>query len=339
MKNIRTIDLHNFNLEKGKQQELISLSYQIVGKPLGSAPVIVVNHSLTGNSNVSGRNGWWNGVIGDNKSINTAVYTIITFNIPGNGYNENEDDLITNYRDFTIRDIAAIFWEGLFCLKVNSLFAVIGEGLGGSIAWEMAALQPKGIENLIPIATDWKTTDRILATVLLQEQLLTNSEDPIIDARYYANLYYKNPDYINQLFKRSNFDTNSIEIIEKCILEKNQFKIKGYRMMNYLMKSNDLTRNRIDFSSVLKTITASIYCIGIDTEGIFSTEENRNTALKLIKIKSNVFYKEFKSEFGFDAYLKEDETISAILQPIFKTKSIRIQNQFSYTQVNYPIFT
>jgi homoserine O-acetyltransferase len=105
------------------------------------------------------------------------------------------------------------------------------------------------------------------------------------------------------------------------------------------MKSNDITRNRIDFSSVLKTITASIYCIGIDTEGIFSTEENRNTALKLIKIKSNVFYKEFKSEFGFDAYLKEDETISAILQPIFKTKSIRIQNQFSYTQVNYPIFT
>jgi hypothetical protein len=34
-----------------------------------------------------------------------------------------------------------------------------------------------------------------------------------------------------------------------------------------------------------------------------------------------------------------DETISAILQPIFKTKSIRIQNQFSYTQVNYPMFT
>jgi homoserine O-acetyltransferase len=174
---------------------------------------------------------------------------------------------------------------------------------------------------------------------LVQEQLLTNSEDPIIDARYYANLYYKNPDYINQLFKRSNFDTNTIEIIEKCILEKNQFKIKGYRMMNYLMKSNDLTRNRIDFSSVLKTITASIYCIGIDTEGIFSAEENRNTALKMIKIKSNVFYKEFKSEFGFDAYLKEDETISAILQPIFKTKSIRIQNQFSYTQESYPMFT
>ncbi|MFM1753648.1 MAG: hypothetical protein RLZZ236_587 [Bacteroidota bacterium] len=52
MKNIRTIDLHQFNLEKGKQQELISLSYQIFGLPIGRAPIIVVNHSLTGNSNV-----------------------------------------------------------------------------------------------------------------------------------------------------------------------------------------------------------------------------------------------------------------------------------------------
>lgn len=109
MKNIRTIDLQNFTLEKGKQQELVSLSYQIVGQPIGTAPVIVVNHSLTGNSNVCGRNGWWNGIIGESKTIDTDTYTIITFNIPGNGYNENEDDVITNYRDFTIRDIATIF--------------------------------------------------------------------------------------------------------------------------------------------------------------------------------------------------------------------------------------
>lgn len=339
MKNIRTIDLQNFNLEKGKQQEIISLSYQIAGQPIGTAPIIVVNHSLTGNSNVCGRNGWWNGIIGENKSINTAIYTIITFNIPGNGYNESEDDLISNYRDFTIRDIASMYWEGLFLLHVSSVFAVIGGGLGGSIAWEMAALQPKRIENLIPIATDWKATDQILATVLLQEQLLNNSEDPLIDARYYANLYYKNSDYVNQIFNRSNLDTSSIEIIEKCISEKNQFKIKGFRMMNYLMKSNDLTRNRGDFFSIIKTITASIYLIGIETEGFFSIEENRKMALQMIKIKPNVFYKEFKSEFGFDAYLKEVETISAILQPIFKTKSIRIQNQFTYSQANYSMFT
>lgn len=334
MKNIRTIDLQNFTLEKGKQQELISLSYQIVGQPIGTAPVIVVNHSLTGNSNVCGRNGWWNGIIGESKTIDTNTYTIITFNIPGNGYNENEDDVITNYRDFTIRDIATIFWEGLFTLKVNSLFAVIGGGLGGVIAWEMAAIQPNRIENLIPIATDWKTTDRIISNVLIQDQLLNNSEDPIVDARYYANLYFKNTEYVNQLFRRTNLESSSINAVEKCILTKNKCQISGYRLMNFIQKSNDLCRNRTDFKTVMSAIKATIYLIGIDTDGMYSVDENRSTFLKLRKIKSNVFYHEIESDFGQDAYLKESETIANFLQPIFKSKPISIRNKFNYNFMN-----
>jgi homoserine O-acetyltransferase len=334
MKNIRTIDLQNFTLEKGKQQELISLSYQIVGQPIGTAPVIVVNHSLTGNSNVCGRNGWWNGIIGESKTIDTDTYTIITFNIPGNGYNENEEDVITNYRDFTIRDIATIFWEGLFTLKVNSLFAVIGGGLGGTIAWEMAAIQPNRIENLIPIATDWKTTDRIISNVLIQDQLLNNSEDPMVDARYYANLYFKNTEYVNHLFRRTNLESSSINAIEKCILSKNKCQISGYRLMNFIQKSNDLCRNRTDFKTVMSAIKATIYLIGIDTDGMYSVDENRSTFLKLRKIKSNVFYHEIESDFGQDAYLKESETIANFLQPIFKSKPISIRNKFNYNFMN-----
>lgn len=334
MKNIRTIDFQNFNLEKGKLQELISLSYQIVGQPIGSAPVIVVNHSLTGNSNVCGRNGWWNGIIGEGKTIDTENYTIITFNIPGNGYNENPEDLLQNYRDFTIRDIATLFWEGLFNLKVNSVFAVIGGGLGGAIAWEMAVLQPKRIENLIPIATDWKTTDRIIANVLIQDQLLNNSEDPMVDARYYANLYFKNPDYVNQLFRRTNVETSSITAIEKCISNQNKCQISGYRLMNFMQKSNDLCRNRADFSSLIRSINATIHLIGIDTDGMYSVDESRITFLKLRKFKTDVFYHEIESNFGQDAYLNETATIASFLQPIFKSKQISIRNKFSYNYMN-----
>ena len=75
---------------------------------------MVVNHSLTGNSNVSGPNGWWNGIVGENKPIDTNYFTVIVFNIPGNGYDNQTGNLIENYRDFTVRDIARIFWEGLF---------------------------------------------------------------------------------------------------------------------------------------------------------------------------------------------------------------------------------
>ena len=47
--------------------ELI-LSYQLFGQPLGSAPVVLVNHALTGNSNVTGDSGWWSDLIGEDKN-------------------------------------------------------------------------------------------------------------------------------------------------------------------------------------------------------------------------------------------------------------------------------
>ena len=114
MKNIRNIDLFDFNLEKGKQLEHIALSYEVVGQPLGTAPIIIVNHSLTGNATVSGRYGWWNGLIGENKTIDINIYTIISFNIPGNGFEDNYEALIPNYRDFTIRELQQFFGKVFF---------------------------------------------------------------------------------------------------------------------------------------------------------------------------------------------------------------------------------
>ena len=210
MENLEKIDLFNFDLEIGKQKAYLPLLYQVFGQPLGSAPVVVVNHSLTGNSNVTGENGWWSGVVGENKPVDTDYFTVIVFNIPGNGFDDNIDNLIDNYRDYSIRDIARIFWEGLFFLKVKNVYAVIGGSLGGAIAWEMAALQPDKIDNLIPIATDWKATDWVIANVLIQDQILNHSDDPIVDARLHATLLYRTPEYVNQRFKRSKLDELSV---------------------------------------------------------------------------------------------------------------------------------
>ena len=95
------------------------LSYEIFGQPIGSAPTVVINHALTGNSTIIGKNGWWNDVVGNNKTINILKYTVIAFNIPGNGY---DDFYIFDYKLITTKQIAEIFWYGLDHLKIQNLF-------------------------------------------------------------------------------------------------------------------------------------------------------------------------------------------------------------------------
>lgn len=322
MKKLEKIDLFNFELENGKQRAYISLFYQVFGQPINTAPIVVVNHALTGNSNITGENGWWNDLIGENKTIDTNYFTVIAFNIPGNGFDNNFGNLISNYKDFTIRDIARIFWEGLFFLNVNSIFALIGGSLGGAIAWEMTALQPDKIENVIPIATDWKATDWVIANVLIQDQILNNSDDPIADARLHAMLLYRTPQSVNQRFQREKFNENSIFQIENWLVNhgiklKNRFRLSSYKLMNHLLKTNDITRERNNFQSVITTINANIHIVAVDTDYFFIADENRKDYQQAKMVKENVFYHEINSIHGHDAFLIEFNQLAKILSSIF----------------------
>ena len=119
---IRKIEINNYISEKGDNWNFI-LSYQLFGKPLGNSPVVLVNHSLTGNSNLTGQKGWWKSLVGKNKIIDLEKYTILIFNIPGNGY---ENELIHNYKDLVLRDIAKVFLIAIEKMSIKSLFAMIG---------------------------------------------------------------------------------------------------------------------------------------------------------------------------------------------------------------------
>ena len=56
MKNqLQHIKIKNFTTELGAAVLELNLSYQVFGKELGTAPIILINHALTGNSEVAVR--------------------------------------------------------------------------------------------------------------------------------------------------------------------------------------------------------------------------------------------------------------------------------------------
>lgn len=317
------IIITNFTTQSNVLNPEIKLSYQLFGKALGTAPVVLVNHALTGNSNVAGKDGWWQDLVGDDKVIDTTIYTVLAFNIPGNGY---DGFVIENYKDFVARDIANIFLLGLKELKIEQLFALIGGSLGGGIAWEMAVLNPDITQNLIPVATDWKSTDWLIANCQIQEQFLINSKNPVHDARMHAMLCYRTPESFNERFQRSKNEELEIFNVESWLLHhgkklQERFQLSAYKLMNQLLKTIDVTKNRPTDFNVLENIHGNIHIIGVDSDLFFTAEENRQTHKQLAVTNPNVTYNEIHSVHGHDAFLMEYEQLEKIVEGIFVPSS------------------
>ncbi len=316
---INPILLQNFTTESGAVYSELPLSYALFGQALHTAPIVLVNHALTGNAQVIGENGWWNDLIGAEKTIDINKYTILAFNVPGNGV---DSFLIENHQDFTARDVARLFLKGIEDLNISKLHTVIGGSVGGGIAWEMLALSPKITKNLIPIATDWKSTDWLIANCYLQEQILKNSSQPIEDARIHAMLCYRSPESFKEKFNRTINENLAVFNVESWLQHhgtklQERYQLASYKMMNQLLKTIDITRNSDDFETLLSKTDANIHIVAINSDLFFTPRENLETYTDLKKFKENVFYKEIDSVHGHDAFLIEYKQLDNLLKSIF----------------------
>ena len=324
MDNLFKLNIKNYISENEKNFD-IELSYELFGQPLGQAPIVLVNHALTGNSSVTGKNGWWNSLIGQNKLIDTNDFTVLAFNFPGNGY---DGFFIKNYEDLILRDIANIFLIGLEKLKIKKLFAIIGGSIGGGLVWEIAALSPELSENYIPIASDWKSSDWLLANTRLQKQILNNSSQPVHDARMHAMLCYRSPLSFQKKFDRSK--DSHIFNVESWLLHhgkklQERFQLKSYKLMNHLLSKIDITRGgKMKFEKIISKVKGNIYIVSVDSDLFFTDYHNRETFYKACVIKDNMFFKTIKSDHGHDAFLIEFDQLRELLSEIFTRKHTSI---------------
>ncbi|MGB5646968.1 MAG: aspartate kinase, partial [Muriicola sp.] len=315
---LKQLDIPGFTTLSGITQD-IQLSFQVFGLPLNTAPVVLVNHALTGNSNVAGDDGWWTSLVGEEKCIDTLKYTVLAFNIPGNGF---DGFVIDNYKDFVAGDIARIFLQGLDILKIKKLYALIGGSLGGGIAWEMAALNTEITTHLIPVASDWKSTDWLIANCQIQEQFLINSKQPVHDARMHAMLCYRTPESFKERFQRSTNEDLNVFNVESWLLHhgrklQERFQLSAYKLTNQLLKTIDINRDGKGAFEKLQKSDTNIHIIGVDSDLFFSARENKETHKQMAQSRSNVTYGEIKSLHGHDAFLIEFRQMEQLLQGIF----------------------
>tara|TARA_B100000497_G_scaffold51665_1_gene59505 strand:- start:164 stop:1126 length:963 start_codon:yes stop_codon:yes gene_type:complete len=316
---LKHILLEDFETLSGLKIKKIQISYQVFGEKLGSAPVILVNHALTGNSLVTGINGWWSEIIGFEKPIDTKKYSVLCFNIPGNGFNENNFDFNL---DLNLGDIALLFIKAIDQLKIAKLHAIIGGSIGGCLTWEMIALKNDLASIIIPVAADWKATDWLIANTFLQDRILKNSRDPVIDARIHAMTFYRSPKSLNTRFTRTkNLDKNMYNV-ESWLSHhgeklRQRFSLKSYLFLNKLLSSTDITRDGKTFINKISQIKSSIHLISVDSDIFFLPVEDHETYLVAKKNNLDITNHTINSIHGHDAFLIETKQISDIFTKIF----------------------
>lgn len=329
---INKITISDFRNSGGTIQE-IRFSYETFGATFGTAPVVLVNHALSGNSQVTGETGWWQALIGEGKTIDTRKFTILAFNMPGNGYDGDPENLLHNYREFNLGDFAKIYAAALDQLGIRKIFAGIGGSIGGSLLWELAALRPRLFEHIIPVATDFKATQWLRALCKVQDQILNNSARPLHDARIHAMTFYRSPQSLQAKFVSPYLKTSAgtvetwLEHHGRSLEER--FQLASYKLMNHLLTTTDISNSTGDHLSAAAGIEGEIHIITVSSDLFFLPGENWDAYVNLSLVKPNINIQEIRSIHGHDAFLIEYGQLSSFLTPIFNKQYNNEKTQHS----------
>lgn len=323
------VSIGPFRLTSGEKLEKVSLYYERIG-PV-DAPVILVCHALTGNHLAVGTKenpGWWSGLIGKNKSIDTEKFQVVTFNVlggcdgstgPSSRNPKTGKPYQADFPKITIRDMVHASYRGLQNLKINKLAAIIGGSLGGMQALEWGLLYPDIMEKLVVIASTPVFSDYGIAYNHMAAKAITSDPewnegfyDPnhslkgLELARMIGMVTYRSSDLFSQRFHREKVgDEFSISSYLNYQGEKltRRFDPNSYLRLLDAMNNHDIGINRCGWKEAAKNYRCPILCISFDKDLIYEPKQIKQFA------DSTVFgtYHHVKTDFGHDGFLTEFE--------------------------------
>ena len=183
-----------FKLEKGGVLPEIQVAYERCGTLApDKSNVIYVCHALTGDAHVAGirpgettPSGWWEGMIGPGRGIDTRYYHVICANIlggckgttgPGSINPATGKPYGSQFPRLTVGDIITVQRMLLQQLGIERLAAVTGGSFGGMQALEWAVRFPEAVGRAMVIASAASINSQALAFDILGRQAIVQDPD------------------------------------------------------------------------------------------------------------------------------------------------------------------
>jgi homoserine O-acetyltransferase len=194
----RMFTAKNFTLESGGTLPELTLAYETYGRlaPDGRNAILVTHgftssHRAAGTSGADAPPGFWDGLIGGGKAIDTERYFVVSSNMLGSSYGSTAPRSVNpatgkpygpDFPSITLRDIVTAQKALLDSLGVRHLVAVAGPSFGGYQAFQWAVTYPEHMSGIVPVVTAPKGSGGEQAVQTLVAQL---ARDPNWNGGWY----------------------------------------------------------------------------------------------------------------------------------------------------------
>ena len=257
-----------FRLAYGGVLREIEVAYEECGAPNDGYNTIYICHALTGDSHVAGvrpgedkPSGWWEGMIGPGRAIDTNRFHVVCANVLG-GCSGTTGPMSTNpetgrpygssFPQYSFDDAVDVFRMLLKELGVKKLAALIGGSYGGVQVVNWMTRYPDDAEKVILVATSANLNTQAVAFSVMSRNSITDDpkwnggdyyagaegkcgEGPragLASARQLAHITYLSRELLQRKFARSlqeNFvNAPDAERAERDRLFHTYFQIESY---------------------------------------------------------------------------------------------------------------
>ena len=317
---------------------------------------VLVCHAFSGNHNAAGikdgekKPGWWDEIIGDGKTIDTAKFFVVSLNNIGGCHgstgpttiaNESSQPYGADFPEVSVSDWVETQKLLADHLGINCWEMVAGGSLGGMQALQWAISYPDRIKKAAIIAASSKiSTQNIALNEVAREIIkkdenfcngdyLARGESPkkgLKAARMLGHITYLSESNMSKRFGRKLQDPeNKIDAdinyeVENYLQYKGEqfaktFDANSYILMTKAMDSFDPAKDfGNDLESCLQNIQAKLLIASFDSDWLFPKEYGLDLQMSAIKAGINSAYIELDGDYGHDSFLFYSDQYAAALK-------------------------
>ncbi|QQS14508.1 MAG: homoserine O-acetyltransferase [Rhodospirillales bacterium] len=300
---------------------------------------------------VTGREGWWEPVVGAGRILDPAKYFIICANVLGGcmGSTGPLDLAPADGKPFnlafpvvTIADMVRAQAALLDHLGIDSLFCVTGGSMGGMQVLQWASAYPKRVFSAIPIATAARHSAQNIAFHEVGRQAIMADPDwhggdyhahgtrparGLAVARMTAHITYLSEVALQRKFGRQLQDKQALGFgfdadfqVESYLRHQGRsfverFDANAYLYITRAMDYFDLAAEHGgSLAAAFKGSPTRFCLVSFTSDWLFPTPESREIVRALNAVAANVSFVEVETDKGHDAFLLDEPELFRTLE-------------------------